>query len=206
MLKSEAILATFDTLDLEERRKLLKELISRSDLYLNTYDKEDMNGNYENDEKDENLSDEEKFIQFVYRINTSKIFIKKEDVKSCFILFEHFKEKCNFGYYKKYENEEGKLMYDFYIAYDSERTVWSGSKMSIYKSEQTLDKEDFFQRLINYADKLWVCSENKNINVKRIFYRFNYRLFHIFEDKDILNEYVKGWEIAENVFYIGSKT
>ena len=102
MLKQKAILATFNTLSLEEKRKLLNELLDSADIVVRDYRDTELGGQIEYPDSIEDFLKadvEEQFIYFISSVDNYFIF-KKEEIDAFYQLYKSVKEKCNIGIWK----------------------------------------------------------------------------------------------------------
>ena len=166
MLKQKAILATFNTLSLEEKRKLLNELLDSAGILVRDYRDTELGGKIEYADSIEDflkLSIEKQFVDFIRRIDDYYIF-KKEDIQTHYKLYQIVKEKCNIGIWKYiFRGDEcsRELENEFYLGYDPKRTEWQGFHVRIgYDDDNTftpMQKEDFFNNMLYEATKCNIC-------------------------------------------------
>ena len=166
MLKQKAILATFNTLSLEEKRKMLNELVDSAGILIRDYRSTELGGEISIADTLEDflkLSPEEQFAYFVSRVDNYYIF-KKEDIEKHYKLYQIVKEKCNIGIWR--HTFRGDECYrdtkdEFYLGFDPKRTDWEGFHVNMgYDDDNTftpMEKEDFFNNMLYEASKCNIC-------------------------------------------------
>ena len=146
MLKQQAILATFETLSLKERRKLLSMLAEKSDLIINERECEESPFKYDVTYQDI----DETFVKFLFSAY-SRVFFFKEDIYKCYRLFHNIKEKCNFVLWRRNHD----IKDTFCLAYQQNST-WkvqiAEEKDPSYPVRRRFleNKEEFFTHMLEY--------------------------------------------------------
>ena len=166
MLKQKAILATFNTLSLEEKRKMLNELVNSAGILIRDYRSTELGGKIPiadtiGDFLELNI--QEQFVDFIARVDRYYIF-KKEDIETHYKLYQIVKEKCNIGIWKhtfRMGESYRKLKNEFELGFDPRRTKWEGFHVDIgYDDDNTftpMEKEDFFNNMLYEATKCNIC-------------------------------------------------
>ena len=152
MLKQKSILATFNTLSLEEKRKLLNELLDSAGILIRDYRNTELGGEIPIADTIKDfleLNIQEQFVDFISRVDKYYIF-KKEDIETHYKLYQSIKEKCNIGIWR--HTFRGDECYrdtkdEFYLGFDPKRTKWEGFHVDIgYDDDNTftpMEKEVF---------------------------------------------------------------
>ena len=166
MLKQKAILATFNTLNIDEKRKLLNELLDSAGILIRDYRDTELGGKLEYADSIEDflkLSIEKQFVDFIRRIDDYYIF-KKEDIQTHYKLYQIVKEKCNIGIWKYiFRGDEcsRELENEFYLGFDPNRTEWQGFHVRIGYDDDNIftpiQKEEFFNNMLYEATKCNIC-------------------------------------------------
>ena len=184
MLKEKAILATFETLSLDERRKLLGKLAEKSNLVVNHWICED-----ENIFRDEEIRDiPQYFLQFLFNSFEKKKFYFKEHIQKAFRLFLLIKEKCNYASLKRSEDTGNT----FCLAYKPGVQTWELKLIDYPYPICLTNKEEFFNELLqSFYRNCYVCLLYKG--------EFNYyqSFYDLATDKDEYNLYRKKWKLPK---------
>lgn len=192
MLKHEAILATFETLSLDERRKLLARMAEKSNLVVNYWVTEE-----ENIFREQVRDVPEYFLNFIFSSTSErqKIFYFKEYIQKAFRLFLLIKEKCNYASWKRSKHCDNT----FCLAYKPGVQTWelkiieeNNPYRPIFPGNCLTDKEEFFDVLLkSISEACYVCLLYKN--------EFNYyqTFYDLATDKDEYRIYRKKWKLPK---------
>ena len=190
MLKQQAILATFETLPLDERRKLLGKLAEKSNLVVNHWICED-----ENIFRDEEICDiPQYFLQFLFNWTDEKkkTFYFKEHIQKAFRLFLLIKEKCNYASLKRSEDRGNTFNNTFCLAYKPGVQTWELKLIDYPYPICLTNKEEFFDTLLqSFYRNCYVCLLYKG--------EFNYyqSFYDLATDKDEYHLYRKKWKLPK---------
>ena len=195
MLKQQAILATFETLSLKERRELLSKLTEKSDIIIN--DVKCRESSFIYDVTYEDI--DKKFVEFLFSSFTSRIFFFKEDIYKCYRLFKIIKEKCNFVLWER--GYDGCTINTFSLAYHpnsawkseiSERGEWNDSYLPVRRGAFLENKEEFFTQMMKYCNNgCYVCLMSGGI------FNLYESLYDLTIHEDVYNTYVKDWQLPK---------
>ena len=166
MLKQKAILATFNTLSLDEKRELLNEILDSAGILVRDYRDSELGGKVEYPDTMGDffkLSREKQFISFMYRVENYFIF-KKEYIETIYKLYQRIKEKSNIGIWKHtFRGDEcyRELKDEFYLGYDPKRTEWKGFHVNMGYDDDNIftpmGKEEFFNHMLYEATSCQIC-------------------------------------------------
>ena len=166
MLKQKAILATFDTLGLEEKRELLNKILDSAGILVRDYRSTELGGKIPISDTIEDflkLSREEQFVDFISRIDDYFIY-KKEDIQAFYKLYQQIKDKCNICIWKyTFRGDEcyRETKNEFYLGFDPKRTEWEGVHIDVgYDGDDTftsIEKEEFFNNMLYDATRCYIC-------------------------------------------------
>ena len=166
MLKQKAILATFNTLSLNEKRDLLNEILDSAGILVRDYRDSELGGKVEFTDTIEDflqLGVEKQFIDFISRVDNYFIF-KKEEIERFFQLYQSVKERCNVGIWKHtFRGDEcyRETKNEFYLGYEPKRTEWKGFHVNMgYDDDNTftpMGKEEFFNHMLYEATSCQIC-------------------------------------------------
>ena len=190
MLKHEAILATFETLSLDERRKLVAKMAEKSNLVVNHWVTEE-----ENIFREQVRDVPEYFLHFLFNPFEKKIFYFKEHIQKAFRLFLLVKEKCNYASWKRSKHCDNT----FCLAYKPGIQTWelkiieeNNPYHPIFPGNCLTDKQEFFDILLkSISEACYVCLLYKN--------EFNYyqSFYDLATDKDEYRIYRKKWKLPK---------
>ena len=190
MLKHEAILATFETLSLDERRKLVAKMAEKSNLIVNHWVTEE-----ENIFREQVRDVPEYFLHFLFNSFEKKIFYFKEYIQKVFRLFLLVKEKCNYASWKRSKHSDNT----FCLAYKPGVQTWelkiieeNNPYHPISPGNCLTDKQEFFDVLLkSISESCYVCLLYKN--------EFNYyqSFYDLATDKDEYKIYRKKWKLPK---------
>ena len=189
MLKHEAILATFETLSLDERRKLITKLAAKSNLVVNYWVTEE-----ENIFREQVRDVPDYFLNFLFSSTSErrKIFYFKEYIQKAFRLFLLVKEKCNYASWKRSKHSDNT----FCLAYKPGVQTWElkiiEENNPIFPGNCVTDKQEFFDELLkSISASCYVCLLYKN--------EFNYyqSFYDLATDKDEYRIYRKKWKLPK---------
>ena len=189
MLKQQAILATFETLSLDERRKLLSMLAEKSDLIINGRECEESPFIYDVTYQDI----DETFVKFLFSAY-SRVFFFKEDIYKCYRLFHIIKEKCNFVLWRRNHD----IKDTFCLAYQPNST-WKvqiaeedDSSYPIKPCSFLENKEEFFTHMLEYCNNgCYVCLMSGGI------FNLYESLYDLTIYEDVYERYVKDWNLPK---------
>jgi hypothetical protein len=189
MLKKVAILATFETFSLQERRELLSKLVEKSDVIINDAKCHESLFIYENIDK--------KFVEFLFSSFRSKIFFFKEDIYKCYRLFQIIKEKCNFVSWER--GYDGCTINTCSLAYYpnstwktevAERGEWNDSYRPLRRGDFFENKEEFFNKMMEYCNNgCYVCLISGGV------LDLYENIYDLAIYQDIYDKYIKDWNL-----------
>ena len=188
MLKQQAILATFETLPLDEKRKLLSKIAEKSDMIINDRECEESHPfmyqiTYEDID--------EKFVEFLFSAY-SRVFFYKEDIYKCYRLFQRIKAKCNYVLWRRNED----IRDTFSLAYKPDSN-WEVhiveelySSCPIRRGSFLENKEEFFTHMLEYCNNgCYVCLMSGGV------FDLYESLYDLTIYEDVYLKYIKDWDL-----------
>jgi PHD/YefM family antitoxin component YafN of YafNO toxin-antitoxin module len=197
MLKKVAILATFETFSLQERRELLSKLVEKSDVILNDHVEENIltyNVEYNLDEK---------FNKFLFASFTSKIIFFKEDICKCYRLFQIIKEKCNYVLWRR--DNDDCIRDTFCLCYRKNSNKWEvkvkeekDPSYPIGKDLYETSKENFFKILLEYCNNgCFICLMNDDVPNNPDYVILYESLYDLTIREEIYNRFINEWNLPK---------